>query len=213
MPTLDEQQKKYDVLWEKYSPLFGTETFPDDPIPIYNIGVGLPSELHDEMNSLSKHLQQTTHAIGGWIVPYRLHITIDIPGRVDKHFSEIDIPKMHEWLKDICAKTKPFTVQLGNLNCFPNVLYREVYDTTEELYVLHEKIAHAIPWSEQPQFRGSNFTPHMSLLYLKQRCENLRKDFKRSMIPTELLISRVYFQVSTNTSDNPIALIELSSAR
>ena len=214
MPTLAEQQKRYEVLWGEYYPLFGAEIFQDDPIPMYNIGVSLPLELYEEMENLSKNLQKTTNAIGRWIMPNRLHITLDIPGRIGKHFHKDDILVMQEWLVDICAKTNPFTVQLGNLNCFPNVLYREVYDTNGELYALHRKTANAIPWSEQPQFQGSNFTPHMSLLYLKQKGKNLLPEgFDRLMHRTELLISRIYFQISTDTKDTPIALIEFGSGK
>ena len=214
MPTLADQQKKYEFLWEQYSPLFGTEICQDDPVPIYNIGVSLPSELYGEMEKFSRNLQKTTNAIGGWIAPDHMHITLDIPGRIGKHFSEPDIARMQEWLINICAETKPFIVQLGNVNCFPNVLYREVYDPGEELYALHRKIANTIPWSEQPQFRFNNFTPHMSLLYLKERNENLLQgSFNRSMPLAELLISRIYFQVSTDIHNNPIALIELGSGK
>ena len=214
MPVFVEQQKNYQLLWERYSPLFGTEVFQDDPIPNYNIGISLPPALHGEMGNLSESLQKTTNAVGGWITPNRMHITMDIPGRIGKHFTETDVPLMQEWLVDICSATKSFTVLLGDLNCFPNVLYREVYDQEEKLYALHEKMTRTIPWSEQPQFRGKNFTPHMSLLYLKQVGVHLfREGFSRSIPQAELLVSQIYFQVSTDTADNPIALIGLGSGK
>lgn len=217
MFTISEQEHRYQQIWEQYSPLFGSSIMEDDPEPLYNIGISLTQELSTELENLSKNLQNRTGTIGDWLSPDRLHITLDIPGRLGKHFQQEDVPKMVDWLASIAVKTKPFILQFGNINCFPHVLFREVYDEIGTLYELHNNISATIPWSEQPQFRGEKFVPHMSLVYLKQKTKPLTEgsiNIQRILPRISMPVSQIYFQVSADgMKDNPIAVMELGTGK
>ncbi len=215
MLGISKQKDRYQKIWHDNAVLFGSSIMEDDTEPIYNIGVSLPSELHSELQEISKSLQQHTGIIGDWLSPHRLHITIDIPGRIGKHFLQEDLPTIKKWVIEIAATTKPFTIQLGNINCFPHVLFREVYDESGALYEMHHKLSITIPWSEQPQYRGEKFVPHMSLVYLKEKTNPLAIDDSLRNLPLcPMNVSQIYFQISADgMKDNPIAIVELGTGK
>lgn len=214
MFTLEEQHDRYNALWEQYAPLYGTAIMEDDPEPIYHIGTSLTEELYPEMQRITDLLSPLDATSAKWLAPKSMHITIELPGRLGTHFTEDDVPNMTSTLQSICKEHDPFTVQLGNINCFPQALYREVYDPDQELYRLHTQIATGIPWSQHPEYRFENFIPHMSLNYLKEHGASLltHPEFHRELPILNMLVTSMYFKVSSDTmKTKTIACVEIGT--
>lgn len=222
MRSLDEQQRLYDELWEQNAHhLAATNYWQPDPVPIYAIGIWLPDELHAQMQSILDELQSFhPDAKHQWLRPEHLHITLDLPGRNGTHFEEDDIPRMQQWLQHICKKTQPFAVELGNISCFTNVPFREVYDTNGNLFALHDAIAQKIPWSEVPHYSFENYVPHMSLLYPGEDATPILQhpDFRRELPGLTMNVRSLYLLawydgIPGTLEVDDIAIIELGTGK
>ena len=220
MRSLLDQIQLYDKLWQKNSRMLGSSVLEPDPIPIYTIGIYLPEELHATMGELSNNLRQLQpDAPHKWLLSKQMHITLELPGRLGKHFEATDIPRMTERLQEICKNRKPFTIELGNINCFPVALFCEVYDEAGNIFALHNAIADSIPWSEHPEYRYENFIPHMSLCYLQEDAVPLVRsmEFSRLLPPLPMPVESIYFSkwhdVQGRIEIEDIAIIQLDSGR
>lgn len=221
MRTLENQKRLYNQLWEQNSPIVATKkTWQPDPIPIYCIGIWLPDELHEEIQQVLDRLRSfQPDAKHQWLQPNQLHITLELPGRLGKHFQEDDVPKMQEWLQEICKTTDPFQLELGNISCFTNVPFREVYDKECNIFQLHNAIAKKIPWTEEPTYRFENYTPHMSLCYPGKDATPMvqHPDFQRELPATKMPVGSIYFTVWCDAEGTPeiedLAIIELGTGK
>jgi 2'-5' RNA ligase len=192
---MDQQQKRYEENWKEYFPVLGSTFMLFDPNPLYWIGFKLEKALYPEMQELTARLQQESGGKHRWLEPKELHVTLALPGRPDKPYTEAELPSIINKLQKIVERHEPFEVELGNLNCFPHVLFREIYSNDGKLFELHNAIADAIPFSEEPQYRYENFMPHMSLCYLNEIDSSWAKrfDFDRKLPFVLMKISRVEF--------------------
>lgn len=197
---LIDQKKRFDKNWQKFSPLFGTKAWEENPNFLYFVEIPLPTSLWTEMEQLTNLLKkQNPGAKGLWFRAQRMHITIALPGRLGEHFQGNDINFMTKKLQEISQKTAPFTVSLGNINCFADVLFREVYDLDNSLQSLHEEICKKIPFSQNPAYQFDNFIPHISL-FLGQGTQTLfsHNDFSRELDSSPLTIDRLFFGRARN---------------
>ena len=206
MFTLEEQKIRYQKQWNKFSKDFESNLCVDDQEAIYVFGIHLHPSLHDEMKELSDHLRSLHNPIDPakdqWLEPPQLHITLELPGRIGKHFQEDEIPWIKETIRKITQSTPKFTIQLGNINCFPSVLIREVYDENNNIYELHNKIAKTIPFSEHPEYRFEKFIPHMSIVYLGGGGHNSiiqHPEFDRSLKFSSMPVEKLYFLKASDT--------------
>ena len=202
MFTLTEQKERYKKQWNKFSKDFenNNNLCVEDPIAIYVIGIHLHSSLYDEMEGLSDQLKllhkPKNSSKDQWLKPHRMHITLELPGRIGKHFQEDEIPFIKETLRKITQSTSKFSVQLGNINCFPSVLFREVYDKNNNIYKLHNKIAKELPFSEHVEYRFEKFIPHMSIVYLGGGGHNSiinHKSFNKKLDFQDMKVEKLYF--------------------
>jgi 2'-5' RNA ligase len=201
MFSIKEQKDRFNNHWNKFSPLFKENICEEaDPLPIYVIGVHLHQSLYEEMTRISEDLQKLHSAKDTskdmWLTPKLMHITLELPGRIGKHFQENDLSFIKDSLYKITSETPKFNITLGNLNCFPTVIMREVYDETNNFYELHNQIAKTLPFSEHPEYRFENFMPHMSICYFGGGATgNLIKhpDFKRELDFVEMPVEKIYF--------------------
>lgn len=94
-----------------------------------------------------------------------LHITLALPGRLGTHFQQNDLSYMQRTLENLTKQQEKITVELGNFNVFPNVLFVEVADSNGDLQALHERICQQIPFSQYPEYQYENYLPHVSVAY------------------------------------------------
>lgn len=205
MFSIEEQKERYNKQWGEFSQVFEKNLGLEDPVPIYCIGVHLHQSVFDEMNDLSDKLKslhsQKDSRKDLWLAPEEMHITLELPGRIGKHFQVDEIPFIKETLHKITSSTPKFKVQLGNLNCFPSVIIREIYDEKNGIYELHNQIAKALPFSEHPEYRYENFIPHMSICYFREGGHNSiiqHPTFQRELNLTDMPIEKIYFLKATD---------------
>ncbi len=201
---LQTQKKRYQDNWKKYQPQFGSIPWESIPDFLYFIEIIPSITLQKSGEKITQSLKKVVpNAKGLWVPSERLHITLALPGRQGVHFEGNDIKFMEKKLKEILKKYQPFEIQLGSINCFPNVLFREVYDETGQLYQLHNEICHTIPFSEKPEYRFENYLPHMALFYgqaSKGGFDN--PGFDRKIPQEKMLIEKVCFGKAKNITKN-----------
>ncbi len=182
-----------------------------DPRPLYWIGLK-PAEseyarivTQDTQNKID---ECNAHR---WLQPSEMHVTLALPGRP----GEVDVDWMVEKLKFLCAYVAPFTIALGRLNCFPHVIFREVFSPDQSVFHLHKAIANEIPASLEPQYQHENFLPHMSLCYLRHTDDALaaRISGMRESEEVSTTISSIVLVEASDVADigeRPLASIKLA---
>lgn len=209
--SLTEQRQRYIDNWEQYFPQFGSAVMPPDPELLYWIGCMIN---HADIGSPIAALQND-HPLHRWLKPEEYHVTLALPGRPNKPYTASDLPSLVSGLQDVARDFPPLLLELGNMNCFPHVLFREVYSPDGELFRLHNAIADRIPASEEPQFRYDNFMPHISLCYLQENDQDLLPpDFNRHLPRTVITVSQLRFLAVADIGDiceQAIASVELGT--
>ncbi|MCB9815508.1 2'-5' RNA ligase family protein [Candidatus Nomurabacteria bacterium] len=221
MNSLQKQKEFYNELWKQNSKILGkNDGWVSDPIPLYTIGIWLHKDLHDEMGKLIRMWQEIVPAGNHlWLPVDQLHISLDIPGRLDTHFQEDDILKMVDLLQVVCRENHSFEITLGNISCFPAVPFREVYDEAGSIFKLHNAIADKIPWSLHSQFRYKNYHPHMSIFYPGEDVTDLikHKEFSRELKPVQMTVKSIYltkwYDGEGVLERSDVATIELGSGK
>ena len=122
MRSIIEQEQWYEKNWEQHSPLLGSKIMPVDPNPLYWIGFMLPENLYAEMKKLSDELQLGNGNNHQWLSVEEQHVTLALPGRPNKPYAETDLPGIIEKLREIGRKHGQLTMEMGNINCFPQAL-------------------------------------------------------------------------------------------
>jgi len=135
---------------------------------------------------------------GHWIAPQRMHITLALPGRMGVHFQQNEVNFMEKAIEKVLENTKPFEVTLGNVNCFPDSLFREVLDSSGELQRLHNKICKTIPFSQNPEYRFENYKPHVSLFYGAHHADLLNESFDRILESSIIKVEKIFFGKAKN---------------
>lgn len=96
------------------------------------------------------------------------------------------------------ARCEPFTIQIGPLNAFPNVLIAEVHDTEEEcLRAMRLRVRRALPLRARPATQWT-YLPHVTLGYWGQQpVAPLIKRLTpfRNVEPVPLRVSRLRFTI------------------
>lgn len=205
MLTLNQQKERYEENWLANKHLYSTQTMNDDPEPIFAIGFIIEKFIRATMQPIVDTLKLLDGSCTDEFVPLEeMHVTVHLPGRVGVHFLESEIIDIVTSLRKICSKRSSFFVQLGNLNVFPNVLFREVYDPTGLLYELHNEIVSQIPFAESPDFTGENFMPHMSLRYVRQTGSALleNENFSRVLSLERMEVKSIYFTKCYDFANN-----------
>lgn len=198
--NLESQRNRWEENWKKNAPLFGTVQWVPDPNFLFFVEIPIPSGMRTEMEQVLEKLKfRESFSCGHWIAPQRMHITLALPGRMGVHFQQNEVGFMEKTIEKILEKTKPFTVTLGNINCFPDALFREVLDESGALQELHNKICKAIPFSQNPDYRFENYKPHISLFYGAHHADLLKAEsFDRILEPTIMNIEKVFFGKAKN---------------
>lgn len=131
-------------------------------MPNYSITLNflLPPEMVTKLN--------TVKIVGGlaydWRKSGRCHCTVKALSLCDT-LPEQEI--LDDWIQKIrtaVAAQSQFSVSVKNLGIFPNAIFAEVI--SEELKTLHHQLIAGLPGS-QPQFEGTNYHPHVSLVMLR----------------------------------------------
>ncbi|MCF7917707.1 2'-5' RNA ligase family protein [Candidatus Gracilibacteria bacterium] len=197
--NLEKQKEKLEKNWKKFAPKFGSKNWQEDPNFLYFIEIPLPTELWTDMEKLSYTLEKQSRLTGLWFPPQKMHITLALPARKGSHFQANELRFMEKTLKDIFQKIHVFEVILGNLNCFADVLFREVWDETETLYKLHHEICSCIPFAQDPAYKLENYLPHISLFLGKGDCDFLQNEnFIREIKPLKMKIEKIFLGRARN---------------
>jgi|GEM_PF-1526081 2'-5' RNA ligase len=198
--NLENQQHAWEENWKQNAPLFGSKQWVPDPNFLFFIEIPIPAKMRTEMEQVLEKLKfREAFSQGHWIAPQRMHITLALPGRMGVHFQQNEVGFMEKTIEKILENVKSFEVRLGNVNCFPDALFREVLDESGELQRLHNKICKAIPFSQNPEYRFENYKPHISLFYGAHHADLLEgESFDRQLKPTTIKVEKVFFGKAKN---------------
>ena len=198
--NIEQQTQNWLEDWNKNAPLFGTKQWVPDPNFLFFIEIPIPITMRTEMEKVLEKLKfRESFSQGHWIAPQRMHITLALPGRMGVHFQQNEVRFMEKAITKILETTAPFTVELGNINCFPDSLFREVLDPSGALQKLHNEICKAIPFSQTPEYRLENYRPHVSLFYGAHHADLLKGEtFDRTLEPSEMKVDTVFFGKAKN---------------
>jgi 2'-5' RNA ligase len=159
-----------------------------------------------------EQLQAWQNLLHPWL-PYapqpaeRLHITLNYVGGLRRlawlvlpyTWSRLMLPQLVKRTRHIFDEFEPFTVHLGPLNAFPNVLLTEVQDTERCLRLLRARIRRALPLRARPPSPWT-YLPHVTLGYWgHQSAAPLVEALKpyRAVEPIPFTISHIKFTVYT----------------
>ncbi len=198
--NFNTQKKRFQKNWDTHSPKFGTKTWKANPDFLYFIEIPIPTSIQKEMKEVCLSLESLAAQKKNWISAKEMKITLALPGRLGVHFQGNDVKFMEKTLAEICQKTPSFEVVLGNLNCFPNVVFREVYDMTDTLYDLHKEICETIPFTQYSEYQFENYFPHVSLLYADKSSADFLSapEFDRKLALTEMKAEKIVFGKARN---------------
>jgi hypothetical protein len=166
--NISNQQQKFTEIFTKNSEILGTKNLESELNFLFFIEVPLLLKTQQENQEIVMQLQQEFPAIKSWKNSEELAITIALPGRMGTHFQGNQVNFMENALTEISQKFKKFEVQLANINCFPNSIFREILDDSGQIFKLHDEICAKIPFSQNPEFQYENFTPHVSLCLIPE---------------------------------------------
>lgn len=146
------------------------------------------------------------------VLPYqpepveRLHVTLHYVGLLrtspwmllPNTWQRASLDAMAARIGRALTQCEPFTILIGPLNAFPNVLIAEVHDTEEEcLRAMRLRVRRALPLRARPATQW-NYLPHITLGYWGQQLvapliERLRPF--RDVEPVPLRVSRLRFTI------------------
>ena len=200
--VIENQNSTYERIWQEYSRDRGEKLWLDDPTYLYVTGIHLTTELYDEMEEITKKLKSyhnSDNEKNEWLLPREIHITLEIQGRVGKQFEEADIPYIKSKLSEITQDFPSFSIELGRLNYFPGVIFREVYDENGMIFQLHKKISQEVPFILHPKY-SENYVPHLSMCYLGEKHSDIftHPDFDRNVGFSKMHINKIYFSKNTD---------------
>jgi len=202
---LEDQRKRFAENWEKNKSLLGTKTWKKDPNFLFFVEIPLEVHKRTSMEKISQHLQglqkkKTKQSL--WVPPQRMHITLALPGRMGVHFQGNEVGFMEKKLEAVAEEFAPFEVVLGDLNCFPDAIYREVYDESRNLMRLHQRICEEIPFAQSPEFQFDHFLPHITLFYGEADPQIFEHDdFKRELKDSTMKVDKIFFGKAKNEKD------------
>lgn len=140
------------------------------------IAIELPAEILDQVGRLQNRVRQDVPpGLVRWVRPEGIHLTLKFLGDVEQS----RLPEIERALCDACAPTAPFTLQIGELGCFPNprrprVVWVGVQDEGETLARLQKAVEREIsPLGFPADRRG--FHPHLTLGRVKNARPTARK--------------------------------------
>lgn len=204
--NLQVQHNRFQLNWDTFAPTFPTKQWNRTPDFLYFIELPLPLPTQQSMQTISQNLQQKLNTKSYWIKPDHMHITLALPGRLGVHFQGNDVAHMQKKLAEILRQFNPFAISLGDLNCFSDTIFREVYDEHGHLPLLHYQICEAIPFAQAPEFQFEHFLPHISLYYADQVEADIFADwatFDRALTAETLTVDQVVFGRSCQEMNGP----------
>ena len=203
MMNLEEQKKQFQKNWEQYHKAFGTKAWEADPDFLFFIDIPVGRVVWEELEDIQGSLKSLAGE-SRVIFPKEFHITLALPGRQGVHFQGNDVKFMEKELEGLLGVMEHFDIQLGDLNCFGNVIFREVYDPSGQLYTLHREICKRIPFSQKPEFQMEHFIPHLSLLYADKEGEGIlnHPQFSRTLSKTVLPVKQVCLGKAKSSTDH-----------
>lgn len=202
---LEDQRQRFAENWEKNKSLLGTKSWGQDPNFLFFVEIPLAVNLRTSMEKISSNLQglaNEKNKKGLWVAPQRMHITLALPGRMGVHFQGNEVGFMEKKLTSLVEEFAPFEVTLGDLNCFPDVIYREVYDESRNLMRLHQRICEEIPFAQSPEYQFEHFLPHVTMFYGPENPQIFEHpDFKRTLKSSSMKVDKIYFGKARNDKD------------
>ncbi len=192
--------EQFEKNWKDNFSKFGSKPWNDKPDFVFFVETPLPVSLWTEMERLTEKLKsKSPNAKGLWFPPQRMHITLALPARQGMHFQANGIKFMKDAIGKVVKNFSPFPVILGNVNCFPDVLFREVFDEKGALQALHNAICRAIPFSQDPSYQFEKFLPHVSLFLGKGDPKLFEeKGFSRELKPKKIEVERIFLGHAKN---------------
>ncbi len=152
----------------------------------------------------------------------RLHLTLHYIGGLRNRpwallphsWDQAALPRMAELVRAALRDFAPFSIEIGPLNAFANVLFAEVHDPDNCLRLLRARLQRALPLRARPP-RMVPYLPHITLGYWgKQRIKPLVAALVpyREVQPLTLSVTRITFTIYTrDTAD--LGRDTLSNAR
>ncbi len=202
--NIQQQKKRFEKNWKTFSKKFGNTPWEEDPDFLYFIEIPVEGDTASEIKDISHSLQGLCGDRRDTLnFPKQFHITLALPGRKGVHFQGNDVKFMEKELANILKNFSSFEIELGDLNCFSNVVYREVHDPTGKLYQLHDEICKTIPFSQNPEYQFKNYIPHLSILYANKCGSGIitHSEFSRKLSQTSMKVEKIHFGKARSTND------------
>ncbi len=195
-----KQIERFQQIFEQNKAKFNSKSWEEDPNFLYFIEIPLSEKLTNQTGEILKKIQKAGEFQNGFFVsPWNLHITLALPGRLGVHFQGNEESFMKSSLQKIAEQTPKFEIELANLNCFPDVIFREILDSSGKLYQLHEDINKKIPFSQHPDYQMENFIPHVSFFYGGENAENIfENNFDRKLSSDTMTVDKIVFGRARN---------------
>lgn len=200
--NLEVQKKRFQKNWNQSHKVFGTKRWETDPDFLFFIDIPVDLSMWRSLEDIQGSLQSLASS-PGIVLPKEFHITLALPGRQGIHFQGNDVKFMEKELQTLLEPLSSFEILLEDLNCFSNVIFREVYDPSGQLYSLHQEICKRIPFSQRPEFQMEHFIPHLSLLYANNAGTEmlLQPEFSRTLPSERLSVERICLGRAKNSAD------------
>ena len=129
------------------------------------IAIDIPVEISDALGRLSQQLDQFVPAQAvRWVQPADMHLTLNFLG---DEVTAVHMTQISQLLDQLAPETKPFTLRLDKLGCFPKPLAPRVIwaGLAGEIRAVHQfktKLDAGLePLGWPPERR--NFSPHLTL--------------------------------------------------
>lgn len=194
--NLQVQNNRFQLNWDTFAPDFPQKQWNRSPDFLYFIEIPLSLPTQQSMQKVSQKLHESLNTENYWVTPDHMHITIALPGRLGVHFQGNDVTRMQKKLTEILQQFNQFEITLGDLNCFADTIFREVYDKNGHLPLLHYQICESIPFAQAPEFQFEHFLPHVSLFYAEDVAPEIFTDWQNvdRILPHEtMIVDRIIF--------------------
>jgi len=166
---IQEQADLYERTWEKYSKIIkeGKVTPLKEDLPFYSKDnprfiaaiVPVSSKLWKEIQQIQADFERIDPR-QHFYHPIYFHITLNELGGED----QINLKEINSKMREILADINPFKLEIKGLNCFNYMIYAQVFDEEEIIFMIDELMHKQFSFLK-PRIRKK--IPHISITEIK----------------------------------------------
>jgi len=172
--SIQKQADSYDRNWEKYSKIItegkvtplkeditylGKKFYGKDNPPFITALVPVSSKIWKVLQQIQADFERIDPR-QHFFHPIYFHITLNELGRED----QINLKEIYVKMREILSDINPFKLEIRGLNCFNYMIYAQVFDEEEILFIIDELMHKQLPFLK-PRIRKK--IPHISITEIK----------------------------------------------